>query len=129
LLVQAFHDGLDLVSVHEELVTEFRSVLKSLRGRQSLDAQIEAIANEKAPKLSDTRLFVSTVPLPRRTTDFNGQVFKNLLRQLLQGKSLSMEDTVDTLTLKDNTTTIENYRTALHLLSRDRVCSSSRCIS
>jgi nuclear pore complex protein Nup133 len=44
-----------------------------------------------------------------------------LVRQLLQGNALSMEDTVDVLTLKDNTTSVEDYTTALHLLARVQV--------
>jgi hypothetical protein len=32
-----------------------------------------------------------------------------------------MEDTVDILTLKDNTTSVEDYTTALHLLARVQV--------
>jgi nuclear pore complex protein Nup133 len=32
-----------------------------------------------------------------------------------------MEDVVDVLTLKDNTSTMEDYATALHLLARVKV--------
>lgn len=34
-----------------------------------------------------------------------------------------MEDAVDVLILKDNTTTVEDYVTALHLVLRDQVCT------
>jgi hypothetical protein len=40
---------------------------------------------------------------------------------LLQGKALSTEDAVDVLTLKNNTDTVEDYATALHLLARAQV--------
>jgi hypothetical protein len=40
---------------------------------------------------------------------------------LLQGKALSIEDTVDVLTLKNNADTAEDYATALHLLARAQV--------
>jgi cAMP phosphodiesterase len=40
---------------------------------------------------------------------------------LLQGKALSIEDAVDVLTLKDNTSTPEDFATALHLLARVQV--------
>ena len=53
------------------------------------------------------------------------QVFKDLLRQLLQGRALSVEDIVDLLTLKDNTTSVEDYATALHLLARVDVSAVS----
>lgn len=49
------------------------------------------------------------------------QVFKDLLRQLLQGKALSVEDVVDLLTLKDNTMSIEDYASSLHLLKNVKV--------
>jgi nuclear pore complex protein Nup133 len=46
------------------------------------------------------------------------QIFKQLVRSLLQGKALSVEDTADALSMKDNDTTIGDYATALHLLAR-----------
>lgn len=49
------------------------------------------------------------------------QIFKQLVRLLLQGKALHIEDIVDALTLRDNYDSLENYATALHLLSRDQV--------
>ena len=45
-----------------------------------------------------------------------------LVRQLLQGKALSVEDIADILSLKDNEDDIEHYSTALHVLSRAEVC-------
>ena len=49
------------------------------------------------------------------------QIVKDLLRQLLQGKALSVEDAVDLLTLKDNSDTVEDYATSLHLLTNLKV--------
>jgi len=43
------------------------------------------------------------------------------VRRLLQKKALSVEDTVDILSLKDNTSTVVDYPTALHLLARAEV--------
>ncbi|KAJ7632668.1 hypothetical protein FB45DRAFT_978375 [Roridomyces roridus] len=97
--LDTFHNDLDFVSVHQALLDEFRPVLESLRGRQSLEAQIDAI------------------------------IFKDLVRQLLQGNALSMEDTVDVLTLKDNTTSVEDYTTALHLLARVQNLPEARRMS
>jgi nuclear pore complex protein Nup133 len=51
------------------------------------------------------------------------QIFKDLLRQLLQGKALSVEDIIDLLTLKDNTMSVEDYATSLHLLRNVKVGS------
>ena len=51
---------------------------------------------------------------------FSSQIFKDLLRQLLQGKALSIEDTIDLLTLKDNESS-EDYATSLHLLNYAKV--------
>ena len=48
-------------------------------------------------------------------------MFKLLLRQLLQGKALSVEDTVDVLTLKDNKDRNEDFTIALHLLAHVKV--------
>jgi len=49
------------------------------------------------------------------------QVFKQLVRSLLQGKALSVEDVADALSMKDNNATISDYATALHLLARAHV--------
>lgn len=48
-------------------------------------------------------------------------MFKYLVRLLLQGKALSIEDMVDALSLKDNDYRVEDYTTALHLLARAEV--------
>jgi len=48
---QAFHDGLDFVSVHEGLLQEVRSTLSSARGRQPLDAQLDTILKAKGSKV------------------------------------------------------------------------------
>lgn len=45
------------------------------------------------------------------------------MRLLLQGKALSVEDVADVLSLKDNDPNVEDYTTALHLLSRAEVRS------
>ncbi|KAH7921734.1 hypothetical protein BV22DRAFT_1095926 [Leucogyrophana mollusca] len=103
-VLEAFHDDLDFVSVQEKLLEEMKKVLVSVRGRQGLDGQVEAIAKAKAGKL--------------RATEGLLGVFKTLVRQVLQGKTLSVEDAVDLLTLKDNEESVEDYATALHLLAR-----------
>ncbi|KAF8654069.1 hypothetical protein AX16_003602 [Volvariella volvacea WC 439] len=100
----SFHDDLDFVSVQETLWEEFQGVLKSLRGKQSLDSQVDAIARSLASSLVDRKALL--------------QIFKDLVRAVIQKKALSIEDTVDVLTLKDNANSVEDYATALHLLTR-----------
>lgn len=53
----AFHDGLDFVSVHESLVEELKSALVSVRGKQSLDRQVESILHQKASAIIDKKVF------------------------------------------------------------------------
>jgi len=53
----AFHDGLDFVSVHEALTEEFKSALLSVRGKQSLDRQVETILQQKASATMDKKVF------------------------------------------------------------------------
>jgi len=99
----AFHNELDVVSVHEGLVQELRSVLVTVRTRQSIDGQVDTIFNAKGSSLAGRTAFT--------------HIFKDLLRQLLQGKALSIEDLVELLTLKDNTESVEDFATSLQLLS------------
>ncbi|KAJ6596941.1 hypothetical protein DFH09DRAFT_1403501 [Mycena vulgaris] len=114
-VLDSFHNDLDFVSVHQAILDEFKPVLESLRARQSLDAQIDAIVKSEALRLSDHKALTL--------------IFKDLVRQLLQGNALSMEDTVDVLTLKDNVTSVEDYTTALHLLARVQNLPEARRMS
>ncbi len=50
------------------------------------------------------------------------QVFKDFVRNVLQGKVLSIEDAVDVLSLKDNDETLGDFAMALHLLAEVQVC-------
>lgn len=49
------------------------------------------------------------------------QSFKQLTRRMLLGKTLSVEDAADVLSLKDNDRSPEDYVTALQLLARAQV--------
>jgi len=108
VILDSFHDDLDFIGVQEKLADEFKSVATG-RGKHSREAQIENIARVKASKLAQT---------PSKTAFL--QIFKNLARDVLQGKALSIEDAADILTLKDNNDTVEDYATALHLLTSAR---------
>ena len=48
-----FDRGLNFVSVQKDLLDQFSAVLAKLRGRQSLESQIDAVLKEKASKLED----------------------------------------------------------------------------
>ncbi|KAF8077905.1 hypothetical protein FPV67DRAFT_1405325 [Lyophyllum atratum] len=111
-VLDSFHDELDFVSVHETLLQELRSALGTVRGRQSLDNQIDIIVKATASRLSDKKALA--------------HIFKDLVRGLLQGRALSIEDAVDVLTLKDNTSTLEDFATALHLLARSQNLPQAR---
>ncbi|KAI0748169.1 Non-repetitive/WGA-negative nucleoporin C-terminal-domain-containing protein [Daedaleopsis nitida] len=111
-VLDAFHDGLDFVSVHDTLVEDLKSALATVRARQSLEMQVETIAQQKAANLGASKAFYN--------------VFKYLVRQLLQGKALPVEDMADVLSLKDNKNHVEDYATALQLLARAENIPSAR---
>lgn len=54
-VVDAFHDGLDFVSVHETLIDDLKSALASVRSRQSLEMQVDTIVKTKASTLEDRK--------------------------------------------------------------------------
>ncbi|TFY65035.1 hypothetical protein EVJ58_g2238 [Rhodofomes roseus] len=114
-VMDAFHDGLDFVSVHETLLEDLKSALASLRGKQPLEIQIETITQAKVSKVFDC------VALQN--------VFRLLVRQLLQGKALSAEDVADVLSLKDNTSSPEGFATALQILARAQTIPDARKVS
>lgn len=115
--------------MQEKILQEFREVVSSLRGKQkqSLDAQVDAVIRAKGTRLKGDRrhgllgvrrflLFLLIC------ADFCEQIMKIFVRQVLQGKALSLEDAADVLTLQDNGESVENYATALHLLAHAEVC-------
>ncbi|KAG2357680.1 hypothetical protein BDR07DRAFT_1490402 [Suillus spraguei] len=106
-MLDAFHDGLDFISVQEKMLREYREAASSLRGKQkqSLDAQVDAVIRAKGTRLK-----------AEQRHGLLG-IIKIFVRQVLQGKALSLEDAVDVLTLQDNVESTENYATALHLLA------------
>lgn len=55
MLCLAFHDALDVVGVHEALLEEFNAVVANIRGRRSLDAQVDTIIKEKASLMLEKR--------------------------------------------------------------------------
>lgn len=57
ILYLAFHNELDVVSVHEGLVQELRSVLVTVRTRQSIDGQVDTIFNAKGSSLAGRTAF------------------------------------------------------------------------
>ncbi|KAI0054126.1 hypothetical protein FA95DRAFT_1530133 [Auriscalpium vulgare] len=103
-LLDAFHDGLDFISVHETLLDDLKSALTNVRGKQTVDKQVDTIYRTKASRLADPRAL--------------SFVFKRLVRALLQGKALSVEDMADVLSLKDNAESPDDFATALHLLAQ-----------
>jgi len=108
-ILDSFHDDLDFVSVQEKLAQEFKAVAAPTRGKHSLEVQIENIARAKASALTQKSSSPKTALL---------HIFKSLVRNILQGKALSIEDAADVLTLKNNTDSVEDFATALHLLAR-----------
>ncbi|TCD68905.1 hypothetical protein EIP91_009455 [Steccherinum ochraceum] len=114
-VLDAFHDGLDFVSVHENLLEDLKTALANIRAKQSLEAQVDTITKTKASRLSERRALQNS--------------FRQLTRRMLQGKALSIEDAADVLSLKDNDTSLEDYVTALHLVSRANTLPEQRRIS
>ncbi|KZT70169.1 hypothetical protein DAEQUDRAFT_709105 [Daedalea quercina L-15889] len=114
-VLDAFHDGLDFVSVHETLRESLKTALASLRGKQPLETQIETITQAKVSKLLDREALQN--------------VFRQLVRQLLQGKALSPEDIAEVLSLKENRSSPEDFATALQILARAQNIPDVRKVS
>jgi len=50
-----FHDELDLISVHENVSEEFKSVLTGAHGRRPLEEQVDIVVASKATQLVERR--------------------------------------------------------------------------
>lgn len=62
-VLDAFHDGLDFVSVHETLIEELKAALVTSRSRQSLESQVDTIVRAKATRIGDRKAFQHVRPL------------------------------------------------------------------
>jgi len=129
--IVAFDDGLDTVAVQEDLIQQFKAIKPPTRAKQSFEAQVDNILKVKATRLanrpghSNVRSSL-TSPLALGLSVMINQIFKQLVRQLLQGKSLSDEELVDLLSLKDNDETLDDFYAALHILTKTKGLPESR---
>lgn len=102
-------DNLDLVNSQHGLVELFLSTLSGTEVRLPLEEQAEIITSRLAPSLQDRQAFT--------------QLYHKLTVSLLQGRTLSPEDLIDILTLKENTgDQAGDFAAALQVLVRAKVC-------
>ncbi|TDL24789.1 hypothetical protein BD410DRAFT_813702 [Rickenella mellea] len=107
--LDVFHDGLDYISVHLKLIDELKESLSTARQKQSLESQVDAIVKTNATKIGHRHAFLT--------------IFKRCVKDLLQGRVLSVEDIVDVLTLKDKPT---DQSTALTLIKNTKDVPEAR---
>lgn len=90
--IQLIDDQLDLISIHERLLTLFSSVLPS-RGAKEVSQQAEHVVAALCQRLAadEQEAYLAH--------------YRNLAERLLQGQVMSSEDLIDLLTLKDVYTT------------------------
>ena len=58
-LFSAFHDGLDYISVHGQLIKELREPLVGTKARQSLENQVEIVVKTVASQLKPYPAFLT----------------------------------------------------------------------
>ncbi|EJD02313.1 uncharacterized protein FOMMEDRAFT_124682 [Fomitiporia mediterranea MF3/22] len=113
-ILDAFHDGLDYVSVHDKLIEELRAPLAGSKQRQSLENQADAIMKAVAPALK-----------PKTYSGFHSE-FKASVKEVLQNHALRVEDLIDILTLKESTL---DFETALALIKNAKNLPEARQLS
>lgn len=122
-------DKLDLVNSQVELKENFNDILSGSENRLSLEEKSEIIAARVAPILADRPAFAQvrlrcSCPRPEQLqlTLLYRQLYARLVNQLLQGQSLSPEDHIDLLTLKENVGDQSgDFASALEILQRAKV--------
>ncbi|KIY72168.1 hypothetical protein CYLTODRAFT_344529 [Cylindrobasidium torrendii FP15055 ss-10] len=107
-----FEVGLQFITVQNQLLEEFEGVIEGTRGKQSLETKVETVVNRLARNLRARTAHVS--------------VFKDIVRDALQGKALTVEDAIDALSMKDNDNTPQHYARALRLLADDTKIPTGR---
>ncbi|KAI0035097.1 hypothetical protein K488DRAFT_44136 [Vararia minispora EC-137] len=112
-------DALGALDVQNEIFKAFHLTLAEVHGRHPIDKQVELISRAKAARIAGTRAQLL--------------VFKQLVKKILLGKALAVEELADVLSLKDNTEEdkygkvgVHDYATALHLLSRAKELPTER---
>ncbi|KAL5532748.1 hypothetical protein ACEPAF_4522 [Sanghuangporus sanghuang] len=113
-VLDAYHDGLDYVSVHHKLFDELRAFLEGSKAKLSLDSQVDIIIKGIAPSLK-----AKTHP------GFCAQL-KSSVKELLQDRALKVEDLVDVLTLKESTL---DFEISLELVKEARDIPEARQLS
>ena len=68
LLCLDFHEELDVISVHEGLLQEFRTVMTNVRTRQPVDGQVDTIYAAKGSHLAGRSAFTHVSNLCRHGT-------------------------------------------------------------
>ncbi|THH12017.1 hypothetical protein EW145_g257 [Phellinidium pouzarii] len=112
--LNAFHDGLDYVSVHQKHIKELRIILAGSKVRQSLESQVDSVVKIIAPSLG------------RRAFPAFLAEFKTCIKALLQNHVLGVEDISDVLTLKENA---PDFPTALELVKNANGIPEARKLS
>ncbi|ORY72608.1 methyltransferase type 11 [Leucosporidium creatinivorum] len=111
--IEVVDDKLDLVNSQVELKENFNDILSGSENRLSLEEKSEIIAARVAPILADRPAFA--------------QLYARLVNQLLQGQSLSPEDHIDLLTLKENVGDQSgDFASALEILQRAKEIPDAR---
>ncbi|KZT09491.1 uncharacterized protein LAESUDRAFT_646564 [Laetiporus sulphureus 93-53] len=113
--IETFHIGLDFVGVHEALLEEFKAALAASGSRLPLDAQVKSISDSRAHHLQHYW--------------GHRQLFKHLVRELLNGKALSPDDLAELVSLKDNSRSPRDYAIALGVLLRATNVPDARRLS
>ncbi|KZV71677.1 hypothetical protein PENSPDRAFT_650535 [Peniophora sp. CONT] len=102
----AFNDGLDLIDTQRWVLDQLEESAGSsaVRGRHPLDRQAELLARGAASRLHGSAA--------------QARVFRMLVRRMLRGEALNVEELADVLSLRDNKSEDDagSYATALRLL-------------
>lgn len=112
--LDAFHDGLDYISVHKKLIDELRAPLAGSKIRQSLESQVDIITKTIAPSLK-AKLYPG----------FYSEL-RSCIKSLLQNHALGVEDLIDVLTLKESTL---DFVVALQLIQNTKSIPEARRVS
>ena len=97
------------MSVHRKLLDELRALLEGSTAKLSLDSQVDIIVKEIAPSFK-----------PRTHPGFHA-LLKAVIKDLLQGRALGVEDLADLLTLKESSL---DFESSLDLIRDAQVCLS-----
>jgi nuclear pore complex protein Nup133 len=123
--IQTYDENLELVDVQLKLRNDLLAIIRDVDVAGTI--QVADVGSKNEEVLAKARAITerATTQLVAGGRTGLANLFKRLVGNLIAGRRLGVEETMDALTLQDNTSSVGNFTVAMHLIYQSKVCSHS----